>query len=81
MKFDFERTAAGEQFVIPGTERPRRPSAAKYERDGLQLVIPGAEQVALRQLLERRSALPLAPRRGQRSMCATPLFRTREPKS
>ena len=75
MKFESERTAAGEQYMIPGTERPRRPSAPKYPRDGRQLVIPGAEQVTVRALLERRSTQPLTPRRGQRPINATPLFR------
>ena len=77
MKFASERTAAGEQFVIPGAERQRPASAPRYPRDGHQLVIPGAEQVTMRELLERRSTLPLVPRRGQRAVQATPLFQRR----
>ena len=50
-RFNVERTAAGQQFVIPGTEKPRAAPRIKYAREGSQLVIPGAEQGAVAELV------------------------------
>ena len=74
-RFNTERTQAGLQFVIPGTERPAEPPKRKYARDGSQLVIPGAEQVNTRTLLDRIASKPLRPRAGQSGPAGTPLFR------
>ena len=78
-KFTVERTAAGDQFVIPGAEirterakgRTRRP---QFAAEGDQLVIPGAEQIAVRKYYERLAQMPLVPKRGQRSLNSSPLF-------
>lgn len=70
-----ERTAAGLQYVIPGTERRVPPRPVRYPRDGAQFVIPGAERIGYGELLKRRMAQKLLPRRGQRPAQTTPLFR------
>jgi hypothetical protein len=75
--FTAERTAAGLQYVIPGTERPappKRPARPVYGSEGDQLVIPGAEPIGTRALLERRAARPLRPARAQKSLAGTALF-------
>ena len=74
-RFNIERTQAGLQFVIPGTEKPAAPPRATYASDGSQLVIPGAEQVNGRTLLDRIANKPRRPRVGQSSLAGTPLFR------
>jgi hypothetical protein len=79
-KFNVERTAAGQQFVIPGTEKPRPVSRPRYAKDGTQLVIPGAEQIGPKALLTRLLDKPLRPRVGQRSLSGTSLFGTGKPK-
>ena len=75
--FPVEPTRAGLQYVIPGTEKPepapRRPRQA-YAREGDQLVIPGAEPISTRALLERLAARPIRQRRCQRSLAGTSLF-------
>lgn len=73
-RFNVERTSAGTQFVIPGTEKPSPARKARYAKDGLQLVIPGAEQISARSLLARLSQKPMRPRVGQRSLGGTSLF-------
>ena len=73
-RFNVERTRAGQQFVIPGTEKPIPVPSVKYSSDGSQFVIPGTEQVSGRVLLDRFMQMPLRPRVGQRSLAATPLF-------
>lgn len=35
-RFNVERTAAGQQFVIPGTEKPRAAPRIKYAKEGSQ---------------------------------------------
>lgn len=71
-----ERTAAGMQYIIPGTERNviRKPSARPLTRDGEQFVLPGAEKMSVGELLSRRDQLPLRPRRAQLSLNGTSLF-------
>lgn len=58
-RFNIERTGAGHQFVIPGTEKPTPVPRTKYTADGSQLVIPGAERISGNVLLNR---LMIAPR-------------------
>lgn len=72
--FNVERTTAGMQFVIPGTEKPVQPTRVKYAADGAQLVIPGAERLDGRALLNWIANKPLRPRAGQRGLAGTPLF-------
>lgn len=71
-----DRTSAGLQYVIPGTERGAPPRPVRYPRDGAQLVILGAERISDGDLLKRRMAQRLLPRRGQRPVQTTPLFRS-----
>jgi hypothetical protein len=79
-KYSVERTAAGFQFVIPGTDidKPRltnKPKAKQYGQDGEQFVIPGAAKITAKELYERLALKPITPRRGQRSLEGTPLFK------
>lgn len=74
--YNVERTAAGDQYVIPGTEKPVARSRVRYANDGDQLVIPGAERIGTKPMLDRFSQKPLRPRVGQRSPAGTPLFGT-----
>ncbi len=63
--------------MIPGTERPARarpPKRPAYAAEGDQLVIPGAEPIGTRALLERLAARPIRPSRGQKSLAGTALF-------
>ena len=79
-RFNAERTPAGVQLVIPGTEKPTPAPKARYAKDGSQLVIPGAEQVSPKTLLTRLFAKPLRPRVGQRGVAGTSLFGKGRPK-
>jgi hypothetical protein len=77
--FTVERTAAGDQFVIPGTETRTERAKGKTQRpqfaaEGDQFVIPGTEQIAVRKYYERLAQMPLVPKRGQRSINGSPLF-------
>ena len=72
--FNVERTQAGFQFVIPGTERHIPVARPQYPTDGSQLVIPGAERISGKRLLNRMMKMPLRPRVGQRSIAGTALF-------
>jgi hypothetical protein len=76
-QFNFERTQAGLQFVIPGTEKPKAAPRVKYPQDGDQLVIPGAENITQSALLARLQEKPITPRLGQKSLAGTPLFKTK----
>ena len=75
-KYQVEKTSVGMQFVIPGTERvmPAAIPSQPYETDGVQFVIRGAEQIGSGELLMRKMAEPLKPRRGQKSLIGTALF-------
>jgi len=79
-RFNVERTQAGEQFVIPGTEKPTPVPRTKYPSDGSQLVIPGAEQISQKSLLKRLMRKPFRPRVGQRGLAGTSLFGNTRPK-
>ena len=41
-----EFSSEGRQYVIPGTERPKRQS---FKTEGKQLVVPGADQISMRE--------------------------------
>ncbi|MBM3558154.1 MAG: hypothetical protein FJX47_21650 [Alphaproteobacteria bacterium] len=77
-RFTVEKTKAGFQFVIPGTERPDPPPRIRYavdrENGRDQFVLPGAERIGAGALATRLMALPLRPRRGQKSLVGTALF-------
>ena len=79
-RFNVERTPAGQQLVIPGTEKLRPAAKAKDAKDGSQLVIPGAEQVSPKTHLTRLFQKPLRPRVGQRGLAGTSLFSKSCPK-
>ena len=79
-RFNVERTGAGHQFVIPGTEKPIPGPKIGYASDGSQLVIPGAEQISGKALLNRLMQKPFRPRVGQRSLSGTSLFCGSRPK-
>lgn len=76
-----EKTRAGYQFVIPGTEReaPRPVKRFAVDRDGDrdQYVLPGAERIGTGALVARLAAKPIRPRRGQKSVDGTALFGNR----
>ena len=69
-----ERTAAGLQYVFPGTEKTLSAPCTEYARDGDQLVIPGAERISGQAFMTRIAEQPLRPRVGQRSLSGTSLF-------
>jgi hypothetical protein len=72
-----EKTAAGEQYVIPGCERIIPAPRPAFPLDGAQLVIPGAERLSDRALAARLMARPLRPRLGQLAISRSPLFAPR----
>ncbi len=76
-KFELEKTTAGLQFVIPGTEKPKAVPKVKYSFDNQQAVIPGAEQISQKRLLDRLQDKPITPRIGQKSPEGVPLFKAR----
>ena len=75
-KYQVEKTSVGLQYVIPGAERrtPVTAPSMRYTTDGAQLVIPGAEQISTRELMVRKMAEPIRPRRGQRGLAGMALF-------
>ena len=79
-RFNVERTRAGQQFVIPGTEKPTPVPRTKYPSDGSQLVFPGAERISQKSLLHRLMRKPFRPRLGQRGLSGTSLFGNARPK-
>ena len=83
--FPVERTRAGDQFIIPGTEKPAQAKPRKprwtgpMEADGSgQAVLPGAERISDKVLAERRWADKARPKRGQKAP-GGPLFRSTAP--
>jgi hypothetical protein len=76
--YPIERTGAGLQYLIPGTERRTLPKCAKPEhaREGDQYVIPGAEPISTRELLSRLAGKPIQPRRTQRGLKGARVFQT-----
>ena len=79
-RFNVERTKAGHQFVIPGTEKPTPVPRIRYANEGGQFVIPGAEQISGKALLNRLMQKPFRPRVGQRGLAGTSLFGSPRPK-
>ena len=73
-QFNVELTLAGQQFVIPGTEKPNPVPRKRYAKEGSQLVIPGAEQISPKALVNRLMQKPIRPRVGQRAPTGTALF-------
>jgi hypothetical protein len=73
-QFNVELTLAGQQFVIPGTEKPTPLPRKIYAKEGSQLVIPGAEQISPKALVNRLMQKPIRPRVGQRALASTALF-------
>jgi len=72
--FEVEKTSAGLQFVIPGTEEPKAAPKITYQFEGPQAVIPGAEQISQKRLITRLKEKPITPRVGQKSLAGSPLF-------
>ena len=72
--FEVEKTSAGLQFVIPGTEKPKAVPKITYQFEGPQAVIPGAEQISQMRLITRLKEKPITPRVGQKSLVGSPLF-------
>lgn len=79
-RLSVERTTAGYQFVIPGTEKPIPVPRVRYGSDGSQLVIPGAEQINGKTRLDRLMQKPFRPRVAQRRLSGTSLFGSARPK-
>ena len=73
-QFNVELTLAGQQFVIPGTEKPTPMPRKRYATEGSQLVIPGAEQISPKALVNQLMQKPIRPRVGQRALTSTALF-------
>ena len=73
-QFNVELTLAGQQFVIPGTEKPTPLPRKRYAKEGSQLVIPGTEQISPKALVNRLMQKPIRPRVGQRALTSTALF-------
>ena len=76
--FTSEKTAAGQQYVIPGTERGEKPKRRRFKTEmtpaGDQFMIPGTEPISTREYLARLAERPLAPRRGQIGLRGAGLF-------
>ena len=72
--FEFEKTSTGLQFVIPGTEKPKAVPKITYQFEGPQAVIPGAEQISQKRLINRLQEKPITPPVGQKSLAGSPLF-------
>ena len=75
--YPIELTSSGLQYLIPGTEMRTRPNSTKPElpREGDQYMIPGTEPISTRELLSRLAGKPIQPRRAQRGLTGTRLFR------
>ena len=73
-QLNVELTLAGQQFVIPGTEKATPVPRKRYAKEGSQLVIPGAEQISPKALVNRLMQKPIRPRVGQRALTSTALF-------
>jgi len=76
--FTIEKTAAGQQYIIPGTERVVKPKQQRFKTEatpgGDQFLIPGTEPISTKKYLARLAAKPLAPRRGQIGLRGAGLF-------
>ena len=74
--FPVEKTAVGDQYLIPGTERRTRPNSTRQEfpREGDQYILPGTEPISTGRLLSRLANQPIRPRRAQLTVATTALF-------
>jgi hypothetical protein len=73
---EIEKTAAGLQYVMPGTERVRQPRHRVSKTEGDQYIIQGAERISTAEYVARLINKPLRPRRGQVGLHGTSLFGT-----
>ena len=74
-KFNIEKTHAGFQFVIPGTEKAKTQSRVKYAIDGCQFIFPGTDKISNKEMLARSQQKPTLAKVAQRNLSETPLFR------
>ena len=74
--YNIERTSAGQQFVIPGTEKPEPIIRESYKVEGTQFIIPGTEKITNKSYLDRLMSKPILPRKLQKSLKGTLLFGT-----
>lgn len=74
--FPFEKTAVGDQYLIPGTERRTRPKSThpEFSREGDQYILPGTEPISTGEWLSRLAKQPIRPRCAQRTIATTALF-------
>ena len=66
-----EHPTEGRQYIIPGTERPKRQT---FKAEGKQLVIPGADRISMREHMARQMLKPIKPRRRQIGLAGKGLF-------
>lgn len=59
---------------VPAVGQAAKPKRRVYKRDGLQLVIPGAEHISTKEYIARMSEKPITPRKGQIGLQGTALF-------
>jgi hypothetical protein len=80
--FTVEKTATGQQYVIPGTERVVKPKRRTFKTEttpaGDQFLIPGTEPISTKEYLKRLAEKPLTPRRGQIGLRGAGLFAAAE---
>lgn len=78
--FTIEKTAAGQQYVIPGTERILKLKPRKFKTEttpaGEQFLFPGTEPISTKEYMARLVERPLTPRRGQVGLRGSGLFGT-----
>lgn len=76
--FAMEKTAAGQQYLIPGTERIVKPKRRGFKTEatpaGDQYLIPGTEPISTKEYLARLADRPLTPRRAQIGLRGAGLF-------
>ena len=77
--FTIEKTAVGQQYVIPGTERAVKSKRRRFKTEATaaadQFLIPGTEPISTKEYLARLAERPLTPRRGQIGLRGAGLFR------
>ena len=76
--FNVEITSAGQQLVIPGTEKPTKIAKKRHSKEENQFVIPGAEKISLKLFASRLAAKLIRPRVPQRGLHSTALFGSKE---
>jgi hypothetical protein len=73
-EFPTEKTSAGLQFIIPGTEKPKPVRKVRYAYEDTQAIIPGTEKITNKELIERLKDKPIKPRVAQKALHGTALF-------